>query len=150
MKIPLEKLPEYIELIKDELNVKDVVFDSSMKEEVALDTTITFELKQEGNLRELTRTIQNLRKEAGLKPFDEIEIIMETDVVGKKFISEYKSILRKAVNAQHVSFSDNAARPPFSKPSAASFRFFTSERTTCKNSSSDKPSSFLARLISLF
>ena len=39
---------EYLELIKDELNVKEIISDSSIKNEVGLDTEITEELRREG------------------------------------------------------------------------------------------------------
>jgi isoleucyl-tRNA synthetase len=54
------------ELIKDELNVKEIIFDKNIKDEVELDMEITPELKEEGLARELVRQIQSMRKEAGL------------------------------------------------------------------------------------
>ncbi len=49
-----EALPsEYLELIQDELNVKSVLFDTSIEEPAVLDTEITPILKAEGEYREL-------------------------------------------------------------------------------------------------
>jgi len=45
---------------------------------VALDVTITSELKEEGIARELVNRIQNFRKEAGFEVTDRIEITIET------------------------------------------------------------------------
>src|SRR3989338_883932 len=62
---------KYLDLIKDELNVKKIIFEkrSELKSsersdlgEVLLDTKITPELKLEGNYRELVRAIQDMRK----------------------------------------------------------------------------------------
>ena len=61
-----------LDLIKEEVNVKEVVFDNKIKKEVELDTEISAELKEEGTVRELIRNIQEMRKKAGLKPKDEI------------------------------------------------------------------------------
>ena len=62
-------------LIKDELNVKEVEFVEGKGDlEVILDTEITPELKAEGEARELVRQIQDLRKEAGCKLDDKIVV----------------------------------------------------------------------------
>ena len=53
---------EYIELIKDEVNVKEIVVDETLPESVELDTNITNELKSEGEAREIIREIQGARK----------------------------------------------------------------------------------------
>jgi len=77
IKIKNEKLKtneELLDLIKDEVNVKKVVFDENIKDEVELDTTITDELKEEGQVREIIRHIQDLRKKAGLTPKDIVEL----------------------------------------------------------------------------
>ena len=59
---------ELLELLKEEVNVKEVVVDPKIKGEVELDTTITPELREEGLVRELVRNIQEMRRDAGLKP----------------------------------------------------------------------------------
>jgi len=63
---------ELLDLIKDEINVKEVKFDSSIKGEVELDINITPELKEEGTVREVIRYIQEMRKKSELKPQDKI------------------------------------------------------------------------------
>lgn len=64
----LKKEPELLELIKDEVNVKKITFGKEFK----LDTKITPELREEGIIREIIRHIQEMRKEAKLKPRDKI------------------------------------------------------------------------------
>ena len=59
-----------LELIKEEVNVKKITFGKSLK----LDTKITPELKEEGQVREVIRQIQEMRKKAGYKPKDKISV----------------------------------------------------------------------------
>ncbi len=71
---------ELLELIKDEVNVKEVVVDQKIpKGEVVLDTNITDALKKEGELRDLIREVQDLRKGAGLQPKDKAVLIVPAD-----------------------------------------------------------------------
>ncbi len=69
------KNEKLIELIKDEINVKEIVFDSSINSQVELDTEITEELKIEGQVREIIRNIQSLRKQSNLTPNDKDVIV---------------------------------------------------------------------------
>ena len=59
-------------LIKEELNIKNIVYDKSQKELVFLDTELDEALIHEGYARELMRQIQDMRKEAGYKVDDEV------------------------------------------------------------------------------
>lgn len=64
-----KELPqEFLTLIKDEVNVKDVTSGREFK----LDTAITPELKKEGNSREIARFIKEDRKQRGYTPDDKI------------------------------------------------------------------------------
>ncbi len=65
---------EYAAIIADEINVKEIAFDATMEERARLDTTITPELKREGDVRELIRAIQELRKQQGLNPQDRVTL----------------------------------------------------------------------------
>lgn len=87
---------DYLELIKDELNVKKVVFQESDELSVELDTEITPELKLEGTVRELVRTINGLRKAAGMTIQDRAVVYYATasDDVKKVFI-DYATELKK-------------------------------------------------------
>jgi isoleucyl-tRNA synthetase len=70
----LEIGEEFLNLIKEELNVKEVVITKKEGElTVSLDTTITAELKEEGEAREIIRQIQELRKQSGCGLTDYIE-----------------------------------------------------------------------------
>ena len=72
---------ELSELIKDEVNVKEVVYEKADLMSVKLNTELTAELKEEGMYRELVRTINQLRKEAKLTIQDKVEIYYQTDSV---------------------------------------------------------------------
>lgn len=65
---------ELIDLIKDELNVKAVMFEQGDEEAVELDATLTPALKQEGMKREIVRLVNQLRKQAGLTIEDRITL----------------------------------------------------------------------------
>jgi isoleucyl-tRNA synthetase len=68
---------EYMDIIKEELNVLEVVIDEERVELTSLDLVITPELKLAGDKRELQREIRDLRKEAGLtqNDFADLEIV---------------------------------------------------------------------------
>jgi isoleucyl-tRNA synthetase len=80
---------EYLDLIKDEVNVKEVVCEKVTGDlAVKLDLEITPELIQEGLLRELVRTINGMRKNAGLTIGDRIKIEYFTDNLELKSVFE--------------------------------------------------------------
>ncbi len=64
---------EFLDIIKEEVNVKKVVQDKKYKE-LFLNTEITEDLKLEGVAREIIRHIQEMRKEAGYEVDNRIEI----------------------------------------------------------------------------
>lgn len=70
----IEIRPELQEIIKDELNVKNVVILKDMDKEIDLNLEISQELRQEGMARELVRFIQEMRKEAGYEVDNRIKI----------------------------------------------------------------------------
>lgn len=59
---------EFLDIIKARVNVKRVEFSDDIEGEILLDAAITPQLKEEGEVRELIRLIQDARKKAGLKP----------------------------------------------------------------------------------
>lgn len=75
LSVKADKIPseDILEVLKQEINVEDIIWTKTRdsKVSVKLDTNITEELRQKGEAREVIRTIQNLRKEAGVK-FDEM------------------------------------------------------------------------------
>ncbi|CAG0889957.1 unnamed protein product [Darwinula stevensoni] len=62
---------EYLDIICDELNVKQIIIDDTLSQgQALLDTVITDDLRDEGDMREIVRSIQDMRKTANLVPSD--------------------------------------------------------------------------------
>lgn len=101
----------YIELIKDEVNVKGVSFDDTSTEDVVLDTNITPELKSEGQFRDLLRTVQELRKTTGLMPSDTIALKIQTSEGGKLLVNTFVEELKKTALVRDVSFENVSGEP---------------------------------------
>lgn len=66
---------------------------------VALDITITEELKREGVARDFVNRIQNLRKEQGMDVLDKIAVEVETTNGFTEALTEYKEYISKEVQA---------------------------------------------------
>ncbi len=97
----------YVDLIIDELNVKEVFFDSEQIEDVVLDTTITPELKAEGMFRDLVRAVQDLRKVKGLIVGEDAVLEVETSKDGRFFIIKNIFELFKMTNLVRIDYVDN-------------------------------------------
>ena len=95
---------ELIGLIKEEINVKQVIFDPKIKNEVELDLTITPELKEEGIFREIVRYIQEMRKKADSRPQDEVLIYIESPLL-KEIILRYKMKIVNIARIKDLIFS---------------------------------------------
>ncbi|HEX9608782.1 MAG TPA: class I tRNA ligase family protein, partial [Candidatus Paceibacterota bacterium] len=102
----LEKEEAFLALLRDEVNVKEIVFDPIIEGEVMLDTTITPELKEEGTFRELVRHVQDLRKAAKLEPKEMAVLSVSTSPEGKAFIERNAEALRNATTLSSVAFVD--------------------------------------------
>jgi isoleucyl-tRNA synthetase len=94
-------------LIKDEVNVKEIFLDEDMKDDIELDTTMTDELKEEGQLREVIRHIQDLRKKAGLKPADKVDIYYSTTGEVGKILSKNQKQILETTKSQRLLGSNN-------------------------------------------
>jgi len=69
-----ELFEELVNIIKEELNVKEVVYNPKIENVVNVDTKITEDLKLEGQAREIIRFIQEMRKEAGYEVDNRITV----------------------------------------------------------------------------
>ena len=104
-----EKLTD---LIKEELNVKEVVYDESQKEEIALDLELSTPLIYEGYARELMRQIQDMRKEVKYRLDDRIFAQWHSDDEGlSEAIRQFSDEIKKEVLLSEFSNSphDNKA-----------------------------------------
>jgi len=104
-KSEIRKNKELLDLIKDEVNVKNVVFDKNIKKDFELNTKITSELKEEGAIRDLARQIQAMRKDGGLAPKNFIKIYFKIDDRGlQNIIKKRQKNLIADVGAKTVEF----------------------------------------------
>jgi len=73
---------------------------------VALDITVTEELKREGIARDFVNRIQNLRKDMGLEVLDKITIEIETSETNGHHtaIKEYQSFIKNETQALSIEF----------------------------------------------
>jgi isoleucyl-tRNA synthetase len=114
---PLQKLTikdsglgeDLFRLIKDEVNVKEIIPSTSLKEEVILDINITPVLKEEGYVREFIRSIQDLRKKEGFNVGELIFALVDTGVDGKILVEKWKKEIVKATQLKALNFTDNCA-----------------------------------------
>ncbi|MES2966820.1 MAG: class I tRNA ligase family protein [Patescibacteria group bacterium] len=100
---------ELLNLIKDELNVKQVSLDgvesgAEATSKITLITELTPELIAEGAVREVMRAVQDMRKDAGLEPGDRIALIIATDETGQAAVECHKELLQHTVGASTVEY----------------------------------------------
>ncbi|MEK7547103.1 MAG: class I tRNA ligase family protein [Patescibacteria group bacterium] len=98
------KNKEIEELLKDEVNVKKIIFEPKAKSDVEFDLEITSELREEGTIREFVRTIQELRQKAGLRPGENIELMVELPQEIKSVVSRNEKFLKLEVGAKNISY----------------------------------------------
>jgi len=96
---------EMLDLIKDELNVKEIIWDDKILGEVELDTEITPELKEEGELRDLVRGLQDLRKKAGLNTSQKIILYIQADADAMKFTEKFAEEIKKSAGLEKLEFN---------------------------------------------
>ncbi len=113
---------ELIDIVAEELNVKDVTANNSHVEpgktvlenweegnisqvyQIELNLELTPELKREGLMREIIRYVQNARKQAGLQVDDRIELHLSTENKElQKAIDEYTNTIAAETLAQKMS-----------------------------------------------
>ena len=100
---------EYLDIIKDEVNVKDVEARSGKEAgtreiQIILDTKITPELLQEGIAREMIRNVNGYRKELNLTIKDKVELYVEAEQMVKEAVMRFKEDLQKATQTKIISW----------------------------------------------
>ena len=108
-KTKLKDRLELVELISDEVNVKEAIFDSKIGNVLELDSTITPELKEEGIVRELIRQIQQMRKDGRLSPKDTIDVYYENQGEISLILEKNKTIILDEVLATNLIASKEGA-----------------------------------------
>ncbi|MEN9921207.1 MAG: hypothetical protein RLZZ517_185 [Candidatus Parcubacteria bacterium] len=104
LEVKIALADEYKDIIKDEVNVKDIEFNAQLETDVWLDTTITPELKEEGDARELIRALQDLRKSSELSPEDTIVVHLACSSEFKTIVEKYSDLIQSVTRTQEIIF----------------------------------------------
>ncbi|MGI4833712.1 MAG: isoleucine--tRNA ligase [Janthinobacterium lividum] len=101
---PTVLLPEDVEIRTDDLPGWLVATDGPLT--VALDVTLTGELRQEGLARELVNRLQNLRKDSGLEVQDRISVTLGAGAPAElqAAVRNFGDYIRAEVQAQRLDF----------------------------------------------
>jgi len=97
---------EYLSLISDEVNVKEILYDATRGDTVELDLTITPELKKEGDTRELIRAIQDVRKNTGLTQKDCAALHYVCNESADAFMQSIRAEIMQACLLQSITKTD--------------------------------------------
>jgi len=87
-------------IIAEEVNVKEVVSDSSMTGDLELDTTLTPDLIEEGIARDLIRAIQDARKKENLLATQTIDLSLSG--IGTKFLNRWGVMIQKPTGIKTI------------------------------------------------
>ena len=74
---------------------------------VALDITLTDELRNEGMARELVNRIQNIRKKSGLEITDRIKVAVQPNEAAEKAVNAFGDYISRQVLADSITIADN-------------------------------------------
>ena len=126
----LEVEEKYFEIIKDELNIKNIIFEKNIEEAnknnltdfyddlknysseekkeivVFVNKNISQELKKEGDYREFLRQIQIMRKNTGLRVQDFVELKIDLNGNEKDFIEDFRDDLEKTAGVKNINYSE--------------------------------------------
>lgn len=110
---PLSKLevksqidPELIPVVTDEVNVKELALNEHLEELVQLHLEVTPELQAEGDAREFIRGVQAERKNMGLEPQDQVELIVQAADSAEAIVKQFQTEIAKTVGAVAIHFGD--------------------------------------------
>jgi len=98
-----EHADQYDALIAAELNVKKVILSYELADSITLkyDTELTDELKHEGAVRDLIRTIQQKRKKLGIDASEKIAVVLPL------MFKDDKKYIASVVQAQSIEFGED-------------------------------------------
>jgi isoleucyl-tRNA synthetase len=109
---------EFVNLIKEELNIKEVEIVKEIREgkdwilaseeeiKIALNIEITPQLREEGVVREFVRQVQEMRKKLGLKPSNQIIVQVFTEGELNKILEKNKKIILIETKAKDLKLKE--------------------------------------------
>lgn len=97
---------EYLELIKDEVNLKAIKLVAGVEKKVKLNLEITPDLKIEGLIREIIRLANSLRKEQGLTIRDRIRVTIygASGSLVQQAVDEHQQEIMKGTLADELNY----------------------------------------------
>jgi isoleucyl-tRNA synthetase len=104
---------ELTEILKNQLNVKEIIIEDGEELKIELDTKITPELESEGYAREFTRQVQEFRKKLGLNKKESIELYILSDDNFKNTIYNQAEFIRKRTNSKKIDFVTTPQKEKF-------------------------------------
>lgn len=95
---------ELEEILLDEVNIKSVTFATTLDDDqqIILDTVLTPELRREGEMRDLIRSVQQKRKDSGNKPDDVVKLILPRG----NGLEDFEKIIMEEVRASEITWTD--------------------------------------------
>lgn len=101
-----ENLKDFNDIIKNQLNLKNVKWESPASKgtelDIELDTEITEELEAEGYARELSRQVQDFRKKLGLRKKDHIELYIIASKEFGKILEAQEDFIKERTNSKKI------------------------------------------------
>ncbi len=99
-----ESVFELKDIIKNQLNVKEIIFENSTNKEIEvnLDTEITPELETEGFVRNIARAVQSLRKKKKLVKENKIALVIVCEKEMALRLTDFKENLKEKTNAKEL------------------------------------------------
>jgi len=104
---------KYLEIVKNQLNVKSVKFEKAKELGVELDLKLTPELEAEGFAREIARKVQAGRKKAGLVKDDRIKLVIKSEF--DDLLVKQKDFVIDRVGAKELNFGDLKGKYDYSE-----------------------------------
>jgi len=105
-----EEKDQILRIILPELNIEEfsdeIIEPEKAKNqdlEVIIETKIDERLRRLGDIREVTRAIQSLRKKRGLKPSDMVELFYFGDKEAEDFVENLPDVIKTATNLSKLS-----------------------------------------------
>lgn len=96
------KNTELVDILLDEINVKEFIVEENQKEEVVLDTTLTDELLKEGAVRDIVRAVQDMRKQKKLSPEENIVLTVVMGKAGEELVLGAEELLKKVAGVSSI------------------------------------------------